>query len=235
MDDYRWFDFQHLPFVERFPPRMGWIVGAGEWAAGMRQFPPRDAAAANQFLDSIRLAGRPRPRPQCPRVFVSHRQIDEMAARRLAWLAWDEGFDYWLDVIDLDPQRNQQVIAQEQILGRTLTAFEKSVLIAAIIEMALLNCTHVLAAMTDNTAGSQWVPYEYGRVKEALPVAVQAACWRAPTLPRSHLAEYLHLGAVLDSESEIRMWMRGERAAYAGCPGGHRGSWGGSQPDPLPT
>lgn len=236
MDDYRWFDFQHLPFVERFPFSMTWIAGVAEWVAGMGRFPFPSATEANQFLNDIRLAPRATPKPKCPRLFVSHRQIDEMAARRLAWLAWDEGFDYWLDVIDLDPQRNNQVIALERILGRPLTELERSVLTAAIIEMALLNCTHVIAAMTNNTVGSQWVPYEYGREKDDVPVALQAACWRAPTLPKNYLPEYLHLGAVLDSEREIRAWLKVQKGNYRACSGSRRGLWPDPvEPDRLPT
>jgi len=185
MDDYRWFESETL--FDRFPTDKTWIVGADAWRERMRQFSFPSPAAVYEFLNAIRSASRARPTPQCPRVFVSHRQVDEKVARRLAWLAWNEGFDYWLDVIDLDPQRNQQVIAIEQSLGRSLTLVETAVLIAAIIEMALLNCTHVIAAMTRNTAGSQWVPYEYGRAKDAAPVSLQAACWRAPALCSSPL------------------------------------------------
>ncbi len=74
-------------------------------------------------------------------MFVSHRQTDADWALRIAWLAWDEGLDYSLDIIHLDPTHNQQVINLEQTLGRSLSDFEKSVLTAAIIEMPLLNCT----------------------------------------------------------------------------------------------
>ena len=212
MDDYRWFEFQHLPMIARFPGNLTWLLGVQEWETGMRQFPFVSRTDAYQWLNAIRLVARVRQTPLCPRVFVSHRQLDEKPARRIAWLSWCEGFDYWIDVIDLDPQRNQQVVQLEKTLGRELTGFEKAVLTAAIIEMALLNCTHVLAVMTNNTAGSQWVPYEYGRVKDTTLSPPQAACWHDhTTLPRSDLSEYLHLAEVLDNERGIRSWLQREK------------------------
>ena len=53
--------------------------------------------------------------------------------------------------------------------------------------------------MTDNTKGSQWVPYEYGRVKEAAPVALNAAFWWDTTTLKKleDLPEYLRLALVV--------------------------------------
>src|SRR5262245_33482396 len=153
MADYRWYDYQSDPFEFRFPA-FNWIAGRNEWEALIMQFLlGGNLARAQELLNDIRRVALRMPKPPpCPRVFISHRQIDEKRARRIAWLAWDERFDYWLDVVDLDPARNKQVKILEKRLGRKLTDIEKSILTAAIIEMALLNCTHVLAVMTDNTA-----------------------------------------------------------------------------------
>ena len=90
--------------------------------------------------------------------------------------------------------------------------------------------------MTGNTKGSQWVPYEYGRVKERTAVGVNASCWRDPTaLRQDDLPEYLHLAAVRDDEPAIRGWLHGHMPQYRQCPGGRRGTWPGNEPGPLRT
>jgi hypothetical protein len=87
--------------------------------------------------------------------------------------------------------------------------------------MGLLNSTHVMAVITPNTKGSQWVPYEYGRVKDPLPVTLQAACWIDNALLPSALPEYLYLGAMTRSEADVKTWLRSERSKYGlrGQPG----------------
>ena len=76
---------------------------------------------------------------QRPRIFVSHQQKDAPLANRIAWLASRSGFSYWLDVLDPDLKR---------LHGRKLDPTEKALLIAKIVETALLNCTHVVAILT---------------------------------------------------------------------------------------
>lgn len=234
MEDYRWLDFVDAPLPARFP-EAEWLAGAREWAEGAERFPGISPEAAERWLDSIRQADR---KPfKCPRVFVSHRQIDKDYALRIAWLAWEEGFDYWLDIIDLAPALDKQIEAIEKRQGYTITEFQKSVLTAAIIEMALLNCTHVLAAITRETKGSMWIPYEYGRVKEKLPICVRASCWWDSTsLSNVAPSEYLHLGRIHGKEDDIRVWMRTEKAKYPQCPVGRRGAKpADEEPDKLPT
>ncbi len=80
--------------------------------------------------------------------------------------------------------------------------------VAAIIEMALLNSTHVMAVITPHTSGSQWVPYEYGRVKDPTPVALQAACWLHNGVSASTAPEYLYLGTTTRSEIDVNDWLR---------------------------
>jgi hypothetical protein len=109
---------------------------------------------------------------------------------------------------------------------------------AAIIEMGLLNCSHVIALITPATKGSEWVPYEYGRVKDVPPVSIQAACWRHPLKPHSMLADYLLLGPIHDSEGAIRAWLASQLiawiAAHKKCAGGAAKVWKHSVPLPLP-
>jgi hypothetical protein len=242
-DDYRWFEFVDRPLIKRFPFDWPWLAGAEEWAEGARALPEMDPERGRQWLDRIRQAPTKKQAERCPRIFVSHRQSDEKAALQLAWLAQDEGWGYWLDLVDLDPP-NWQVDALERWLGRPPTPLEISILTAAIIEMGLLNCTHVIAAMTNNTKGSQWIPYEYGRVKEARPIAMNAVSWWDTTTLKKveDLPEYLHLAPVLENEMRIRSWLGGEmseakKTQYPNCSGRARNDWPKhiSQPGPLPT
>ena len=101
-----------------------------------------------------------------------------------------------------------------------------------IIEMALLNSTHVVAVMTANTRGSEWVPYEYGRVKTPqLPISLQAACWADPRIGLD-LPGYLYLGEIHRSESDVRQWFQTElqkqpRKRIGPC------GWTGPAPEPI--
>ena len=239
-DDYRWFEFVDHPLSERFPSGWPWLAGAEEWVDGTRTLPEMDETGGRRWLNRIRRTPRKTQASTCPRIFVSHRQVDEQAALQLAWLAHDEGWGYWLDLIDLD-SATRQINALERWLGRPPMPLEISILTAAIIEMGLLNCTHVIAAMTGNTKGSQWVPYEYGRVKEATPVAMNAASWWDTTTLKE-LPEYLHLAPILKNQKQIRSWLRGEmrnekKKRYPNCPGRGRNDWPKHvpRPGPLPT
>jgi len=84
-------------------------------------------------------------------------KVDYGYAERIAWLASEHGWDYWLDVHDP---------GLTVINSRLLSPQSQALAVALIIEVALLNCTHVLATITDNSPGSAWIPYEYGRVQE---------------------------------------------------------------------
>ena len=136
----------------------------------------------------------------------------------------------------LDPD-----LAQLQIWigGSTLTEEQKSAAIASVIEMGLINSSHVLAVMTENTRGSQWVPYEYGRVKDPALVTLQASCWTHPQIPKQALPEYLYLGVINPNETEIRNWLKSEfqswkkkKISFISAPAGN---WTGSVPKPLPS
>jgi hypothetical protein len=219
---------------DRFPDNT-WISGVAEWRAGIDSIAFTNTQTAQLWLSRIRGAARMAGATVCPRVFVSHKQADKDAALRVAWLAGQEGFDYWLDIIDLNPSLNKQVQKLEAKLRRKLDAFELSVITAAVIEMALLNCTHVLAVMTFNTAASRWVPYEYGRTKDKTAVATGASCWwDKTTLPKADLPEYVHLADVHENEADIRDWFKRERKLFVRCTGGARGSWS-VEPKKLPT
>jgi len=93
---------------------------------------------------------------------------------------------------------------------------QQPILIATIIEMALINSTHVMAVITEQTWGSRWVPYEYGRVKDEGPVSDQVACWVDHAAEKAGpVPEYLHLGAITRSDKAVREWLRRQRNEWA--------------------
>lgn len=192
-------------------------------------------AVFDEFLRRVELAAVARPvwRECC--VFVSHKSADTLLAERVAWLVAGEQFDYWLDVHD-------PVLAR--INGRKLRSPAKDILVAAAIEMALLNCSHVIALHTTSSHKSQWIPYEYGRAKARRIVSSQACSWFHPTLatpPRA--GGYTWLGVRTNSEPGIRAWLGGERARQArlgpkaGCISRTASAWpaGKHEPTALPA
>lgn len=192
--DYQWGLNEAAPWHPKYPT---WASGSELWAA-------LDAEPISDLLDKLikKRHGR-KIRPKRPCVFVSHRRADVGFALRIAYLACQAGFNYWLDVLD-------PTLA-------TLPQNAAPYLVASVIEMGLLNSTHVLAVMTSNTAGSQWVPYEYGRAKEPVLVTSAAACWcSVQSPPATPLPEYLHLGTISNSEADVVNWLAGQYAAYSG-------------------
>jgi hypothetical protein len=145
----------------------------------------------NLWANSMLNSSRP-----CKRVFVSHRHADWPYAERIAWLANKNRWEYWLDVHD------HTLIG---LIGIPIPEPIKSIIIAGIVEMALINCTHVLAVMTPSTSGSQWVPYEYGRVA-GVPGSYEACCWQHPAL--QILPGYLHLRPIHTDEPGIESWFQ---------------------------
>ena len=202
MSNYFWNDFSGRPPAERYPD---WVEGVGIW----RDFISGDGFARQRLLDALVSArasvawGAPGTELSRPRLFVSHRKDDEARARDVAFLAQAEGFQVWLDVLDSNLQSTAHAST-----GTPADALA----IALIIEMALLNCTHVIALITPRTQGTYWVPYEYGRVKDSSPHSLRAACWIDQHV--SYEPEYLELGVKTRSDDEIRDWLRGELPAW---------------------
>jgi hypothetical protein len=201
MSNYFWREFDGPP-VQRYPE---WVEGAGLW----REFITGDAFAQRRLLDALVAAratvrwGEPGTELSRPRLFVSHRKDDEDRAREVASLAQAEGFQVWLDVLD----------ATLQSTARASTGTSADALaVALIIEMALLNCTHVIALITPRTPGTYWVPYEYGRVKDSSPHSLRAGCWIHQDV--TYWPEYLELGVKTESDDDIRSWLRGEWTAW---------------------
>ena len=218
MANYDWREYRDRGWFGRFPDN---VRGYTVWRRRRFEAEP-DLRSVEADIKRAR-EGVSAPPPQ-PCVFVSHRRSDEAQARRVAFLACQAGFDYWLDVVD--PNLSGVTGAA------TLLKAQRAAAVAAIIEMGLLNSTHVLAVMTANTKGSEWVPYEYGRVKTPqLPISVQAACWASPGMG-SDLPGYLYLGEVHRSEGDVTRWLRAERQKQPSERIGPCG-WRGSEPEPL--
>jgi hypothetical protein len=173
------------------------------------------------------------PAIACPRLFISHRQVDYPLALRIARVATDAGIEFWLDVLD-------PTLTWLNTVGkRRFTVRQEQLLIAVVVEMALLHSSHVMAVMTTNTIGSGWVGYEYGRVKDSGPFSLQAGCWIHPGLGRAPW-EYLLLGVNTHDENGITRWLRGELTAWArrcganACEDAARGGWRTDWGDPPP-
>ena len=133
-------------------------------------------------------------------VFISHRKDDVARAVRIAHRACLAGFDFWLDIFDP---------ALAGYPGVAEATPQEAQVVALIIEMALLYSTQVIAVYTPQTAGSQWVPYEYGRVKEQALHSPQAASWLHSDV--TLFPEYLYLGERLHSEGAVDAWLKSER------------------------
>lgn len=216
MPSYDWRQYRDVGFRERYPP---WAEGSAEWRTGG---PLEDLP---DILDRERY--RLTQLPVRPRVFVSHRQVDIKPALRIAYLACQEGFDYWLDV--LDPTLKVPLPVGIKMPG----SLWKALATAAIIEMGLLNSTHVIAVLTRNSNGSQWIPYEYGRVKEPTPISLQAGSWVDGTVDIADLPEYLYLGVITTTEAELRAWLRSERSHYPSLVEASPCGWAASVPRAL--
>jgi hypothetical protein len=157
-------------------------------AAAQRRYPERDRV---MVLLSVRAGLR-------------HRMVDVAYAKHIAWLASQKaGLEYWLDVHD-------PVL---RLAGAALPAGVYGITIAAIIEMALLNCTHVIAAHTPpptNTSWrpSQWIPYELARAKARSVISRQAAGWFHPQVHPPHSrGEYVLLADLCSSDADVEQWL----------------------------
>ena len=228
MSDYDWRKWTGNQWRDRFPRQ---AIGYVQWQEYWRSYLPEGKGTPLDSLMSIWDDPKSRSLIQCPRLFISHRQSDDQLARRIAWMAKQEGFDYWLDVEDpiLD--------ALGMGLGSTLTYFQRSIGIACVIEMALLNCSHVAAVISPATQQSRWVPYEFGRVKDKRLISLKAGSWVHPKLDMSQLLEYLHLGKLTDNEVDLKGWLRDEFTNWTKrnrcCSGGSTNLWNGAEPPAL--
>jgi hypothetical protein len=189
----------------------------------------RESRARREWRDSKPLSVRRRSKATCC-LFISHRQYDINAALRIAWLATRAGYDYWLDIHD-------PILIT--VNGASIASPAKDILVAAIIEIALLNSTHVIALHTQHNIGprhnnlSKWIPYELGRAKARQLRSDQAACWFDGHTPASACGEYVHLTRKTWTEADITDWLR--TAYRARCLPTSNMVWRYSIPPPIGT
>ena len=191
MPDFRWnaTTLRDDPF-RRFPRE-------ARGADLLRQLDDDDSLSTlRQTLRRLRNFGDAPAVASTQRLFISHRQADATEAQQIASIAKALSFEFWLDI--LDP-------GLASLTATSLDDERKALLTAIYIEMALLNCTHLIAVMTTNTRGSMWVPYEFGRVKGD-------SLFDSRVSSRLHISqvglpEYLHLGRKHGSDGEVSDWL----------------------------
>jgi hypothetical protein len=142
-----------------------------------------------------------------PLVFVSHQRSDIAEAERIAKLACDESIDYWLDIHDPVLKFATQTIRPSDA--------RYPFIIAAIIEMALLNCSHLIAVHTTNSLASKWVPYELGRVRSRKIQSANAGGWFHPNLLPRQCGDYVHLCRMAQGgENDVSRWLHSWSAGH---------------------
>jgi len=238
MPDFHWHNPPGTGLQNRFPDN---AIGIKAWrnltdTLQIRRPVPVAAAQCQQALDKFledaatELRAVPPHQREC-RVFVSHRKSDVEIADRIAYLAATQcGYGYWLDVDD-------PVLNYVNATDVSIASPVKEMLIAAIIEMGLLNSTHCIAAITWNSAGSKWIPYEFGRAKRRQLYSVYSASWLGPATNSRVFAEYLILGTVTGRENEILGWLKSTRNAAPEempCAPPKNPNWGRGEPARLP-
>lgn len=187
--NYDSINFRDRDLSFRFPNE---TLGFREWQSFANEIPTQSPIFTRTTIQL-----------KTPRIFISYKSIDRQKALRLAYLANQAGFNYWMDVFD----PTLSTINKPTI---PLTTRQKIILIATIIEIALMNTSHIIATVTQNTASSRWVPYEFGRVKDKSITVNEASSWISSSL-QVQPPEYLYLCPVHTSEIEIRTWLTQER------------------------
>lgn len=227
--DYDWLEFNEKDLKFRFPNN---VNGYEQWVRFVENLPLAETALQDTAVRIKEFEFKPPPLSSihpinCPRVFISHKQEDKNYALRIAELAVQAKFYYWLDVVDpfLNIINSKKVVINS--IPIILSPKQEALLIAAIVEMALINCTHVLAAITVKSRSSRWIPYEYGRVKNSPTIVSDATCWVSPKVDKSDIAEYMLLGIVKYTDHEVGLWLKNEHFRFPKksgqiCKGGNR-------------
>ena len=127
-------------------------------------------------------------------IFISHQRADTARGVRVACLATHHQIDYWLDVHDPTLAFVNRLQPHDP---------RRSFLVAAIIEIALLNSTHVIALHTASSRSSKWIPYELGRAKARSITSTNAAGWFAANETVSGCGDYVQLAVMTRNEAHI--------------------------------
>lgn len=213
MANYDWRESAISDLSARFPIERD-IIGVEQWqqlvaALGRAEHPnetipqfPDAVGAFDRFLNDLPATRR---LPSMPRVFVSHQRDDWRLAERVAWQATEVGFEYWLDVHDPKLAWANRAVLPVRI---------RALLIAAIIEIALLNSTHVVALHTSKSQHSRWIPYEFGRAKQRLPASWNAASWFEAGIAPDPKGDYLSLAYCAATEQKLESWFANQAGAH---------------------
>jgi hypothetical protein len=97
-----------------------------------------------------------------------------------------------------------------KLANRTLLPTDPryALVIAAIIEIALLSSSHIIAVHTLNGLQSKWVPYELGRAKSRSIVSSQSGGWFKAGLAPGQFGSYVELCRVArGGESDVTAWL----------------------------
>jgi len=196
-------------YLESVPGREAWR----ELVKDVSGSPREDYSDVfDKFL--AKLDGLQRPDPPTCCLFVSHRRSDVKDALHIAGLATKARYDVWLDI--LDP-------TLDKLVGTPIPSPAKDILLAAAIEIGLLNSTHVIAMHTQHSIGpqitlskkkgpqitlSKWIPYELGRAKARQIRSEQAACWFDGKTRPEDCGEYVYLVVHTRTDPEIDKWLK---------------------------
>ena len=141
-------------------------------------------------------------------VFISHQRADAYRGERVACLADHRGVDVWLDV---------QNPTLRWLNANPVSAPARSLLVAAIVEIGLLNSTHVIALHTSSSLASRWVPYELARAKAQGVTSTQAAGWfeggQPPSTYPTTYGDYVQLAVMTYNEPQVLNWLPGHAHA----------------------
>ena len=203
MARFFWEEVEGHAAENRYPES---VLGREPWRELVEEVsdgPPEDYSEVfDTFLAKLDRLARPNPPTCC--LFVSHRRSDVKDAQRIASRATQAGYEYWLDIHDPTLIR---------LNGAAIPSPAKDILLAAAIEIGLLNSTHVIAMHTQHSIGpqhtilSKWIPYELGRAKARQIRSDQAACWFDQQTQPSVCGEYVYLVVHTRTESEIDNWL----------------------------
>jgi hypothetical protein len=184
------------------------IIGISIWEALVRNLtglltvggadiPRRQQKISDDFFEAI---AQEFPPPLKPCVFISHQRSDAARGERVACLTDHHRIDYWLDIHD----PTLRLVNNSPVSGPL-----RSLLIAATIEIALLNSTHVIALHTGNSLASRWVPYEFARAKARRLTSLKAAGWFASGQSPATCGDYVQLAVMTHDEPQIGNWLLG--------------------------
>ncbi len=179
----------------RYPSR---AVGSAEWVAlpDLSTVPPDEQVLkAMRWLRKLQSASPPSRR--CPRIFIAHLEADRLQALKMARIVSECGFNFWLDVLDPQVKRFEVLPA----------AVRTTVATSAVIEMAMLNCTHMVTVGN----ASPWLEFACGRIRTRAAYLWQVGSWPGRSGD-------LGLGWNVRDKAAIQEWLNAEFAMTLGCP-----------------